>query len=119
MIEFNVTPSRVNGHPPHEPLIDRTSRWWTCADRRIDEYGDVALAVEHNVVSGVFLIGGYHRDPAAGNKVVLELSDPPSTHPALAWLGLPAPVPWEPGQRQPFKYVSWRGLVPSPSGKGV
>lgn len=119
MIQFNVTPTRVAGHPPGEALIDRTAKWWTCADARIAEYGDLAVAVEGNVVADVFLIAGHHRDPAADNKVVFDLTPTPAGHVARAWIGRAAPVPWEPGQRQPFKYIAWRGLIPLPDASGT
>lgn len=114
MIQFNVTPRRTIGHRSTEPLIERTSRWWRCADARLAEYGDVALAVERNIVTGGFLINGYTRDPAEDNKVILDLSPLPGNHPAAQWITRDAPVAWQPGQRQPFKYISWRGLIPVP-----
>ncbi|WHU49339.1 hypothetical protein QNM97_10375 [Gordonia sp. L191] len=112
MIEFNVTPARADGHHPNEDLRTRTSRWWTCADDKLRQYGDYAFAVESNLVSGVFAIPGWTRDPNAGHKVVLDLADLPAGDPLLQWIGQPPPIPWTPGQRQPFKYVTRVDVMP-------
>ncbi|MGN2642499.1 hypothetical protein ACTD5D_41260 [Nocardia takedensis] len=113
MIEFNVTPKRLpQGQLKDESLRDRTSRWWSCSEEKLAQFGDIAFAVEANLVTAVFRITGWKRDPESG-KVALALDELPVNHPAMAWVGLTAPVPWEPGQRQPFKYVSRNGLLPA------
>ncbi|RDI65700.1 hypothetical protein [Nocardia pseudobrasiliensis] len=119
MIEFNVTPTRTaSGHQDDavaQSLRDRTARWWTCSDVKLEQFGDIALAVESNVVTGAFAITSWQREPATG-KVELTLADLPAAHLACGWVGQSAPIPWEPGHRQPFKYVSRKGLMPaSPS----
>jgi hypothetical protein len=112
VIEFNVTPKRALAGPAEtESLRERTARWWTCSDDKLTQFGDVAFAVEANLVSGVFRITGWSRDPATG-KVELILADPSANDPVRGWIGHAAPVSWEPGQRQPFKYVTRRGLLP-------
>ncbi|MGV9823396.1 hypothetical protein [Nocardia xishanensis] len=114
MIEFNVTPTRTpHGHLEAESLLERTSKWWTCSDEKLSQFGDVAFAVQANTVAGVYRITGWRRDDVTG-KVELFLEDLPESHPGKGWLDHPAPVPWEPGQRQPFKYVSRKGLLPAP-----
>jgi hypothetical protein len=114
VIEFNVTPTRTpHGHVATESLLERTSKWWTCSDEKLSQFGDVAFAVQANLVAGVYRIAGWRRDDTTG-KVELFLEALPEDHPARGWLDHPAPVPWEPGQRQPFKYVSRKGLLPTP-----
>ena len=92
MILFNVSPTRADGHSPTETLRERTSKWWTCADAKLHECGDFALAIEANTVSGIFAITTWTRD--SNGKVVLDLVDLPIGDPLLHWIGQPSPIPW-------------------------
>lgn len=109
-----MTPTRIpQEHVAAESLLARTSKWWTCSDEKLSQFGDIAFAVQANTVAGVYGIAGWRRDDSTG-KVELFLEGLPDDHPARGWLDQPAPVPWKPGQRQPFKYVSRKGLLPTP-----
>lgn len=85
MLAVNITTNRVKetsatgGQESSRELgvQARAARWWTIADSTLRDYAVEIVAVEHNVIVGVFTVREWQRDP------------PPTTRSSSSW-----PRPW-------------------------
>lgn len=112
MIAFYVGSTRLpEGHRQGEALIERTSKWWRCSDKLLEEYGDYALAVgADKMIKDVYHIRSWKRDEDNGLQV-LDLEELPADHRLKAWQHHVAPVARKRGDRNEFKYISVRGAA--------
>ena len=100
----------VNKTSPGHVVRESAASSWLIAEWRLTRFGDYLVAVERNVVVGVFKIDGWSRDGGPKGPVTFELAEM-SAAPAGLLVGDPSPDPWLAGQRWPVKYLSTEALV--------
>lgn len=94
----------VNKTSPGHVVRESAAAEWLIAEWRLKKYGDRLVAVERNVVVGVFVIDGWSRVAGPKSGVVFELREDDG---ALGIeVGDPSPDPWLAGQRWPVKYLA-------------
>lgn len=114
MLALNITDS-LHGRLDSRPRDVRscTECWWDIADATLTGYADLVVAVADNVITGIFEIRGWQRDPQVvgkvpGGKVVFDLAE------AADWqwlIGQDSPVTWRKSQANPVRKVG--GLIAS------
>ena len=100
----------VNKTSPGHGVRASAASSWLIAEWRLNRFGDYLVAVERNVVVGVFKIDGWSRKGGAKGPVTFDLTEVDLAPGAVA-VGDPSPDPWLAGQRWPVKYLSTEALV--------
>ena len=109
MLALNIT-TPYTGTPTDmsaAAVLARARGGWRISKRMLADDANIAVAVDHNNVVGVFTIRGWQADPDAEDQVVLDLVP----NPDWQWLvGQDSPTYWTRSQTRRVRRLGGLGL---------